>query len=101
MIKKEKQEIEIELEDIKIIMQDNFNHFQEILDNCFCPKCPKTVTTIVNYKAYLNHLNDIILRGSCIRCAHNVARYIETGEQIEMAEVAEHIRFIKKNFITK
>jgi len=92
MKKKEKPEIEIDLDDIKMIMQNDFVHFSKILENCFCAKCPKSVTTIINYKAYLNDLDDIILRGNCITCGHEVARYIETGEQLDSAKRAKQIR---------
>jgi RNase P subunit RPR2 len=93
-----RNEIRIDIDDIKIIMQDDFIHFQKILDNVFCRNCDFQTTTIVNYKAYLNKLNDIILKGECKKCGGKVARYIESGESEEKFAAADHIRNIKKNY---
>ncbi|MDQ0965933.1 DNA polymerase II large subunit [Flavobacterium sp. W4I14] len=49
------------------------------------------MSTITNYKPYLNKLNDIILKGFCLKCGGPVNRYIETGENIQSAAVAMHI----------
>jgi hypothetical protein len=38
--------------------------------------------------------------GQCTKCKNRVARYIETGETISKAEIARHIRTIKKEFKT-
>lgn len=94
----EKDEIEINLDDIEFIMQDDFVHFQMLSENCFCSQCKDSITTIVNFKAYLNNLNDLKLIGQCIRCGNKVCRHIETGEKKVMFEAAEHIRLIRKHF---
>ena len=70
-------EIEITLDDIKILMGDSFVHFESIKENCFCKNCKDPVTTIVMYKSYLSPTKDIILRGQCSRCGEPVARFIE------------------------
>lgn len=95
MRRKEKPEIEIDLDDIKVIMGNDFVHFQSVVENCFCSQCSESNTTIVNYKAYLNDLDDIVLRGKCITCGSPVGRYIETGEQLDAAKRADQIRSIK------
>lgn len=93
-----KGEIEIEPEDIRMIMQDDYAYFPKIVESCFCRHCKRYTTTITNYKAFLNKLEDIILRGECLRCGRPVAKYIETGESKKSAEVARHIRYIIKNY---
>ena len=89
--------IEITLEDIELIMGERFSMFPDILENCFCVKCKDYITTIVNYKAFLNPLQDVELGGTCIKCGHAVGRYIETGEIEESVKAAKHIRRIKKS----
>lgn len=89
------KEIEIEDYDIEIIMLDQYKHLNIILENSYCSTCKKT-STITNYKSYLNKLNDIILRGFCLNCGGPVNRYIETGENIQSAAVAEHIKNVLK-----
>jgi hypothetical protein len=94
-----RNEIKIDLDDIKIIMHDNFEHFNVILNNVYCSSCGGSYeSTIVNYTAYLNKLNDIILKGECKKCSGKVGRYIEIGESKECFAAADHIRNIKKNF---
>ncbi|WP_025146273.1 hypothetical protein [Pedobacter jeongneungensis] len=85
------KEIEIEDYDIEIIMMEQYEHLNIILENSYCTTCKKT-STITNYKSYLNNLNDIILRGFCLKCGGPVNRYIETGENLQSAEVAVHIK---------
>jgi hypothetical protein len=84
-------EIEIEDYDIEIIMLEQYKHFNVILESSYCTTCKK-ISTITNYKPYLNKLNDIILKGICFKCRGPVNRYIETGENIQSAEVAMHIK---------
>ena len=60
---------EIALKDVKFIMGDVFeNHFTRILSSCFCRQCEKTfgnnVTEIIDYKIFLNDLNDVVLQGN-------------------------------------
>ncbi len=94
--------IEIGEEDIRIIMQEDYHHWDKLTSNCFCWHCKgeERLTTIVNYKAYLNDLEDILLKGECKTCGHPVNRYIETGENKEKAAVAKHIRLIMKQYRT-
>jgi hypothetical protein len=98
MKKPSSQEIEITLDDIEIIMGNGYEFFPRIVGNCFCSWCEDHITTITNYKAYLNNLQDIILKGECSRCGKPVGRYIETGDSIESAGVAKHVREIIKKY---
>ena len=77
-----KKQIEISKEDLRNIYGNNFHSLEEkIIPNCWCGKCnPSHPSTIVNYKIYLNDLNDIILEGACAKCKSPINRYLETGE---------------------
>ena len=75
--------IQITQEDLKFIYGEDYTIFkQKILPNCFCNCCAedKNLTTIVNFKIFLNDLNDVVLKGFCHKCGKPVGRYIETGE---------------------
>lgn len=98
MKKQSTPEIEISLEDVALIMGDSYSFFPRILKNCFCGKCENHITTIVMYRIYLDPLQDIVLKGNCASCGHQVGRHIETGENKESVGVATHIRGIIKNY---
>jgi len=93
-----RKEIEINLEDVELIMGENIHFLNKCIENCFCRNCNPSLTTITNYRFYLNELEDIILKGECIKCSSPVARYIETGENKESAGMAKHIREIVKKY---
>jgi len=90
--------IEIQREDIEIILQEDYVHFEKVIQNCFCGHCSHHLTTIIAYKAYLNSLQDILLKGQCARCGHPVNRYLETGENKNHAAIAQHIQMIIKKY---
>jgi hypothetical protein len=95
----QRNEIKIDIDDIRVIFGDDMEHFNSIINNVYCTKCGGDYDkTIVNYSAHLNKLNDIILKGECSKCSGKVARYIETGESEERFAAADHLRNIKKNF---
>jgi hypothetical protein len=100
--KREPGEIEIHIEDVEIIMGEHFIHLDRLLNSgIYCVHCKNGYTgAIENYKIYLNKLDDIIFVGQCAKCKNQVARYIETGETKSKAEIARHIRTIKKEFKT-
>jgi hypothetical protein len=100
--KREPEEIEIHLEDVEIIMGEHIIHLDRLLNSgIYCSNCQNGYTgAIENYKIYLNTLDDIIFVGECTKCKNRVARYIETGETKSNAEIARHIRTIKKEFKT-
>ena len=80
---------EINLDQVKQIMQEDFKHFPEVLDNVFCSNC--IVTTIKDYLIYLDALGNIILQGICSKCGKKVARFIETGDNPKKAKRAKKI----------
>lgn len=98
--KQRPDEIEIDIEDVKIIMSDEFDKLHLCLETTFCGECTDHSTTIENYKIYLDKLDDLIFVGQCIKCKGPVTRVVETGETKETAEVARHIKMIKKEYGT-
>jgi len=66
------------------------------LSSIFCD-CEVSNKRLINYKSYLNSLNDITLRGICSGCRSIAIRYIETGERKEIEEIANKIRKLNKN----
>ena len=79
---RDKIRLEITGEDLKFIYGDDYDIFnQKIIQNCYCANCKTSYqSTIVNYKIFLNDLNDIILEGFCKTCNQPISRYLETGE---------------------
>ncbi len=66
------------------------------LNSIFCD-CEVPDKRLINYKSYLNSLNDITLRGICSGCRSIAVRYIETGERKGIEEIANKIRKLNKN----
>jgi hypothetical protein len=94
-----RNEIKIDMDDIQVIFGDDIEYFNSTLNNVYCTNCGGSYDkTIVNYTAYLNNLNDIVLKGECKTCSGKVGRYLETGESKERFPAADHVRIIKKNF---
>ena len=52
---------------------------EKILKNVHCVKCPGPVE-IVRFTGEEQN-GDVILRGSCAQCGHEVARVVETSER--------------------
>ncbi len=74
------KETQITKTQLQTILGKNCELFAEkILPNCLCNKC-NCVVEIVDYKIFLNDLNDLILKGKCALCGARVNRYVETGE---------------------
>ena len=92
--RKQQPDIKIDVDDVQLIMGSDFYRFGGLVSNVYCSTCPEHETTIINYEIFLNDMNDIILQGKCKRCGEPVARYIETGENKNEADVAKHIRIV-------
>ncbi len=60
----------------------------QLLSNVYCSKC-KDAVTIINFQASMDG-NDLILKGNCTVCNHNVARLIE-GPEDDILEFAEKL----------
>ena len=90
--------IELQPEDLEILMAEDIEHLPHILEHCFCTGCRTSRPMADNYSIYLDALNDVVLVGSCTKCGHPMQRHLELGENKETSEVANHIRYIKRNY---
>lgn len=78
---KPKTEKEVTPAQVKQIFGDEYSLFKRIEKNVFCGYCGGDhITTIVNYRAYVLDNYDLLLKGKCKKCGHDVARVLETGE---------------------
>lgn len=78
---KSKTKKEITPNQIKQIFGDDYQLFKKIERNVFCGYCKDGhVTTIVDYRSYVLDNYDLLLKGKCKKCGHDVARVLETGE---------------------
>lgn len=66
------------------------------IDSIFCD-CGFDNRKLIDYKSYLNDINDVILRGKCSSCKTIAARYIETGERKGIEKIADRIRKLNKS----
>jgi len=86
--------IELNEWEFRQVMAELWDIRLRYLDNVFC-SCSGKPVSIVNFKIYLNNLNDLVLKGSCSNCGHKVGRYIETGEMGSCSLAAKRIRELK------
>lgn len=87
-------EIQIDMEDVAMIMGNDYGPIDKFLKSSFCKACQEQVT-IINYIPHLDDVNDIILDGECNECKEPIARFIETGVSGKSASVAKHIRNVR------
>ena len=65
---------------LRQIFANDWSDFQsDILNHVFCHHCVSE-TKMVNYQAYLNDLNDLVIQGNCATCHKPVSRYLATSE---------------------
>ena len=65
------------------------------INSIFCD-CGVEHKQLINYKSYINDLNDVILKGWCSSCKTIAARYIETGERKGVERIAGKIRKLNR-----
>lgn len=65
------------------------------IHSIFCD-CGDENRHLINYKSYINNLNDVILNGWCSSCKTIASRYIETGERKGIEKIANRIRRLNK-----
>lgn len=65
------------------------------LNSIFCD-CGVENKHLIDYKSYLNDLNDVALKGWCSSCKTIAARYIETGERKGVERIAGKIRKLNR-----
>ncbi len=95
----QKNQLQITEKEVKFIYADDYEFFQnKILSNCYCLTCkPKKYNSkIVNYQIFINHLNDVILRGFCSECGSRLNRYLETGEVVNYVQ---RIKKVKQKYV--
>lgn len=90
-----KKELELTELEMRTIVSDTTDNLHLLLESIFCP-CEGDNKRIEDYTAYLNDLNDVILKGKCSHCHSPAARYIETGENKDSFVAAERIRKLHK-----
>jgi len=75
-------DIPISIDDLKFILKGDFDQSIRIVaHNCFCPNCYDSKKVgMVNYRISLTKFNDAFFRGECEHCGHQIARYVEIGE---------------------
>lgn len=91
----QKYQLQITEKELKTIYADDYEFFQnKILSNCYCHACkPKKYNSkIVNYQIFINHLNDVVLRGFCSKCGSKLNRYLETGEVVKYERRIEKVK---------
>lgn len=90
-------EIEIGPFQLQLLFGKSFKEgFELYLGNIFC-ECGIPTKSLVDYKSYLNNLNDVTLRGRCSGCGNIAIRYIETGERPGIDKIANKIRSLNKS----
>lgn len=96
--KSRSKESEIELNEIelRIILGEEASSILRLFQkNIFCT-CDNESVELVNYKPYLNDINDVFLKGYCSGCNNPANRYIETGEVKECCEAIDRIKALRE-----
>ncbi|MBD0777861.1 hypothetical protein HPE56_08650 [Maribacter sp. ANRC-HE7] len=89
-------EIEIGPFQLQLMFGPSWKEDIEIAVNSIFCDCGAQTKKLVEYKSYLNDLNDVILKGLCNSCNTIAARYIETGERRGIEKIANKIRRLNK-----
>lgn len=89
-------EIEIGPFQLQVMFGPSWKEDLEIAVNSIFCDCGAQTKRLVDYKSYLNDLNDVILKGLCNSCNTIAARYIETGERKGIEKIANKIRQLNK-----
>lgn len=79
---------------LKYILGKDRQEFKEnILNNCHCSHCNDAYnSTIIDWQASLNDLDDVVLKGKCAECGSLMNRYVEIGEVLEYAGRIEEVK---------
>ncbi len=67
-----------------------------IAENSIFCDCGAEHKKLIDYKSYINYLNDVILKGRCSSCKTIAARYIETGEREGIEKITNKIRKLNR-----
>lgn len=88
------KDIELNQWEFQLIMGEAWDDREIFINNFFCD-CKSPNRQLIDFKVYLNDINDIVINGICSGCKTIAARYIETGENAKSIEAAERIRKMK------
>jgi len=89
------KDIELNQWEFQLVMGEAWKDRNIFIESIFCD-CKAQNKKLIDFKVYLNDLNDVILNGWCSGCKTIASRYIETGENKESFEAAQRIRKMKK-----
>lgn len=90
-------EVEIGPFQLRLMFGDSWEEDIHIFIHSFFCDCEDDNKKLVNYKSYINNLNDVTLKGWCSSSKTIATRYIETGERPGIEKVSNRIRKLNKN----
>lgn len=88
------RDVELNQWEFRLVMGESWQHRDLFIENFACD-CNSPDKKLIDFKVYVNDLNDLVLRGKCSGCNTIAARYIETGENKESCKAAERIKKMK------
>lgn len=90
-----KNKIEITETNFRVILGNDYEKFKRYIpNNVYCKNCNTPYSSkLINYRIFINDLEDILLEGLCSKCKSPVNRYVETGD---VKKYKEKIAEIKK-----
>ncbi len=89
-------EIEIGPLQLRLMLGDARVEELKLLTESFICHCTVEPQKLVNFKSYLNELNDVSLKGWCSGCEIRTGRYIKTGEGKGIEKFANRMRKLNK-----
>lgn len=96
--KNSSREVELEIGPLQLQSMFGQTYAEDIeiaVNSIYCG-CGSESKHLINYKSFINDLNDVILKGSCSSCNTIAARYIEIGEREGIVEIADKIRKLNR-----
>lgn len=98
-----RKDIEITQKELESVLKDEWKFFKtKLLNNCLCHTCDSNGnSTIVDYKIYINYLNDTIFKGVCKKCKNPIGRYTETGEDEKISNRIDKLILSKGKKLSK
>lgn len=90
-------EVEIGPFQLRLMFGDRYEEDICVFTHSFFCDCGVENKKLIDYKSYINNLNDVILRGRCSSCMEIATRYIETGERPGIEKLSSKIRKLNKS----
>lgn len=79
-------EVEITRFEMQRVFEGREEGLAVLLGYLYCANCETPGRHIVEYRVFVNRLDDLVLRGRCSACSGPAGRYLETGEDPVLAE---------------